>query len=43
MGNTKETELIWVEIKETEFIIAVNCRSEIVYEELAEESLAVER
>ncbi len=43
MANTKETELIRVEIKETELIIVVNCSSEVVWEELAVESLAVER
>ncbi len=43
MGNTKETELIRVEIKETEFIIVVKCSSEDVWEELAVESLAAER
>ncbi len=30
MGNTKETKLIRVEIKETEFTVVVNCSSEVV-------------
>ncbi len=42
MYNTKETKLIRIEIKETEFIIVVNCSSEDVWEELAMESLAAE-
>ncbi len=43
MYNTKETKLIRIDIKETEFIIVVICSSEIVWEGLAMESLAVER
>ncbi len=43
MCNTRETELIRVENKETEFIRVVNCSCEVVREELAVESLAVER
>ncbi len=39
MRNTKER----VEIKETAFIIVVGCSSEVVWKELAVESLAVER
>ncbi len=43
VGNIKETKLIRVEIKETEFIIVVNRSNEDVWEELAVESLAAER